>query len=135
MLEARDDARDIQDVHVEDDDQSEQGVVLEVDRRRERVLFGGERLELRLGAVGRQLRVQGRHVDDLELLRELQAVLDGRLAVGVDDALVLCETSRSRLGPNGLEIEKETTRVMDTSRVDGVKAPCLLYTSPSPRDS
>ena len=92
VLEARHDARDVEDVHVEDDDQSEQGVVLQVDRGRERVLFGSERLELRLGAIGRHLRIQRRHVDDLELLRELQAVLDGRLAVGVDDALVLCGT-------------------------------------------
>ena len=92
MLEARDDARDVEDVHVEDDDQSEQGVVLEVDRRREWVFGLGECLELRLGTRRRQGVFQGRHVDDLELLRELQAVLDGRLAVGVDDALVLCGT-------------------------------------------
>ena len=72
VLEARDDAGYIQDVHVEDDDEREQGVVLEVDRRRERVLLGGERLELLFDAcasdLGRQLR-QRRHVDDLELLR------------------------------------------------------------------
>ena len=72
VLEARDDAGYIQDVHVEDDDEREQGVVLEGDRRCERVLFGGERLELLLhfrpSDLGRQLR-QRRHVDDLELLR------------------------------------------------------------------
>ena len=92
VLEARHDARDVEDVHVEDDDQSEQGVVLEVDRRRERILGISERLELRLGAVGTGLHLQGRHIHNFELLRELQAVLDGRLAVGVDDALVLCGT-------------------------------------------
>ena len=95
VLEARDDAGHVQDVHVEDDDQREERVVLEVDRRRERVLLGGECLELLLhlrpSDLGRQLR-QRRHVDDLELLREFEAVLDGRLAVGVDDALVLCGT-------------------------------------------
>ena len=51
--------RDVEDVHVEDDDQSEQRV-LEVDQGRERVLgLGGERLELRLGTRRRHLRIQG----------------------------------------------------------------------------